>query len=109
VNLPPNVRDPILAGLKGAVSDKKGTAFGAFNGFTAFPVAGKTGTAQVVGKEDTAVFAAFAPADAPTYAVSVFMEESGFGGEVAAPVARRIFDGLAGKPLGGVTFGGSQD
>src|SRR4051794_20820250 len=109
VDLPSSVRDPILSRLKGVTADKKGTGYLAFNGFTAFPVAAKTGTAQVTGKEDTAVFAAFGPADSPQYAVSIFIEEAGFGGEVAAPVARRIFDGLAGKPLGPVTFGGAQD
>ena len=73
VDLPPAVRYPILAGLKGAVADPSGTAHSAFAGFNAFPVAGKTGTAQVVGKQDTAVFVCFAPADNPQYVVAVFM------------------------------------
>ena len=64
----------------------------------AFPVAGKTGTAQVFGKQDTALFASFAPANDPQYVVAVVMEESGFGGAAAAPVARRIYEGLAGQP-----------
>ncbi|MDQ3574625.1 MAG: penicillin-binding protein 2 [Actinomycetota bacterium] len=111
VELPPNLRDPILEGLSGAVADPDGTAHGAFAGFPldVFPVAGKTGTAQVMGKNDTAVFAAFAPARAPRYALSVFMEESGFGGAVAAPVARRVFEGLAGKPVGPVRLVGAVD
>lgn len=109
IDLPPHVRDPIVAGLRGAVTDPKGTAHGAFAGFNGFPVAGKTGTAQVFGKQDTAVFAGFAPVNAPQYAISVVMEESGFGGSVAAPVARRIFDGLAGKPVGDVHLAGGID
>jgi len=111
VPLPPSLRDPILQGLAGAVADPRGTAHGAFAGFPvdAFPVAGKTGTAQVVGKNDTAVFAAFAPVQAPQYAVSVFMEESGFGGAAAAPVARRVFEGLAGQPLAPVRAAGAVD
>lgn len=109
VDIPPNVRTPILNGLRGAVTDPKGTAHGAFAGFSAFPVAGKTGTAQVFGKQDTAVFAAFAPANDPKYVISVVMEEAGFGGSVAAPVARRIFAGLAGKPVEPVELAGGVD
>ena len=63
-------------------------------------MAGKTGTAQVDDKADTAVFAAFGPSRAPQYAISVFLEESGFGGTAAAPVARALFEGLSGvRPL----------
>lgn len=109
VDIPANVRNPILAGLRGAITDPKGTAHGAFAGFSAFPVAGKTGTAQVSGKQDTAVFAAFAPATDPQYVISVVMEEAGFGGSVAAPVARRVFAGLAGKPVGPVELAGGVD
>ena len=47
-------------------------------------------------KAPTAVFGAFAPATAPSYAISVLMEESGYGGSAAAPVARRLFDVLSG-------------
>ncbi len=100
VGLTPTLRQPILEGLKGVIAREEGTAFFAFAGFpnNTFPVAGKTGTAQVNNKHDTAVFAAFAPADAPEYAISVIMEEAGFGGSAAAPVARRIFEGIVGQP-----------
>jgi penicillin-binding protein 2 len=101
VDLPPSVRDPILQGLRGVVAREEGTAYAAFAGFPGdFPVAGKTGTAQVRGKQDTAVFVAFAPYDNPRYAVVVFMEEAGFGGAAAAPVTRRILEGIAGQPPG---------
>ncbi|HEX2043601.1 MAG TPA: penicillin-binding protein 2 [Acidimicrobiales bacterium] len=98
VELPPSIRQPLLDGFKGVVSDPDGTAFGAFAGFplNRFPVAGKTGTAEVFGKQDTALFSAFAPADNPQYVVTVVMEESGFGAAAAAPVARRVLEGLAG-------------
>jgi penicillin-binding protein 2 len=63
-------------------------------------VAGKTGTAQVQGTADTAVFSAFGPLPAPRYEVAVFLQESGFGATAAAPVARALFEGLAGiRPL----------
>jgi penicillin-binding protein 2 len=107
VDLPPEVRQPIYDGL--AAVTTSGTASRAFAGFPheLFPVAGKTGTAQVDGQADTAVFAAFGPAPAPRYAVSVIMEASGFGGSHAAPVARALFDVFSGAvpapeaPLGG--------
>jgi penicillin-binding protein 2 len=109
VDLPPAIRNPILAGLRGAVTDPNGTAHGAFAGFDGFPVAGKTGTAQVHKKQDTAIFAGFGPMNDPQYTISVVMEEAGFGGSVAAPVARRIFAGLAGKPVTEVQIAGGVD
>jgi penicillin-binding protein 2 len=107
VDLPPEIRQPIYNGLVGVTQG--GTASGAFGGFPhdRFPVAGKTGTAQVTGQADTALFAAFGPAPAPQYAVSVVMEATGFGGSNAAPVARALFDVFSGAvprpiaPLGG--------
>ena len=52
-------------------------------------IAGKTGTAENPG-EDHALFACYAPADAPTIVVVVVAEHAGHGGSVAAPAARRI-------------------
>jgi penicillin-binding protein 2 len=80
----------------GVTTQPGGTAVGAFSGFPSdtFPVAAKTGTAQVNGKAPTAVFGAYGPANDPQYAISVLLEESGYGGSVAAPVARRLFDVL---------------
>lgn len=112
LDLPASLRRPILDGLRGVVSDPKGTAAGAFSGFPldSFPVAGKTGTAQVFGKQDNALFAAFAPADIPQYAVAVVMEESGMGASAAAPVARRILEGIArGEPAGQVVRADGYD
>ena len=57
----PMWRGALLEGLKGVVTG--GTAAETFDGFALdqMPVAGKTGTAEVDGKADTSVFAAFAP------------------------------------------------
>jgi penicillin-binding protein 2 len=101
VDLPPQWRNPMLAGFKGVVADRSGTASAAFSGFplSQFPVAGKTGTAQVTGKQPTSVFASFAPADSPQYVVDAFLEQSGYGASAAAPTVRRIYDGLFGQPL----------
>lgn len=74
-----------------------GTAQGAFAGF-GVQVAGKTGTAQVKGKDDYAWFAAYAPANAPQYAVVVIVEQGGHGGSVTGPAARNILAQLLGLP-----------
>jgi penicillin-binding protein 2 len=95
VSLPPEFRDPILQGLSGAVNSSEGTAFGAFRSFPDWQVAGKTGTAQIQGKQDTALFVGIAPADAPRYVGVAVLEESGFGATAAAPVIRRVFQALA--------------
>ncbi len=116
IDLPVELRQSLLDGLIGVTASGEGTAASTFRGFPldSYPVAGKTGTAQVSGKADTAVFAAFAPAHAPEYQVAVVMEESGFGGTAAAPVARALFDVFAGvapepivDPGGGLRFPGA--
>jgi penicillin-binding protein A len=60
-------------------------------------VAGKTGTAETqIGKTTNNVwFIAFAPADHPTVAIAVTLEHQiGFGGDVAAPVAKSVMESL---------------
>jgi len=58
-------------------------------------VAGKTGTAQNPHGQDHALFVCYAPADEPTIAMAIVVENSGHGGSVAAPLAgqvlRRLF------------------
>ncbi|GAA0992797.1 D,D-transpeptidase PbpA [Acrocarpospora macrocephala] len=56
-------------------------------------VAAKTGTAENDGS-DHAVFTAFAPASRPRVAVGVLVEHGGFGGEVAAPIAKAVIEAL---------------
>ncbi|TCV88175.1 penicillin-binding protein 2 [Sulfurirhabdus autotrophica] len=70
-------------------------------------VAGKTGTAQVVGIKQTekyvasrvqerhrdhALYIAYAPADDPKIALAVLVENGGHGGSTAAPIARKVMD-----------------
>jgi penicillin-binding protein A len=60
-------------------------------------VAGKTGTAETgVPNVYTAWFVCFAPADNPRYAVAVVLEKqlNGFGGAVAAPIAKAVLENL---------------
>ena len=100
VPMAPGDRGAMLAGFSGVVQNGDGTAHGAFAGFPfdQMTVAGKTGTAQVAGKEPTSVFVGWGPADVPQFEVTVFEEQAGYGASASAPVARRILDGLAGKP-----------
>jgi len=82
--------------LQGVVT--QGTAAGAFGGFplNKVCVAGKTGTAQIMGKNATSVFASFAPCQDPKYVVVVMLPDSGYGADAAAPAVRDIWDGLYG-------------
>lgn len=60
-------------------------------------VAGKTGTAETgVDHIYTAWFVAFAPADNPQVAIAVVLEKqaNGFGGVVAAPIAKQVMEAL---------------
>ncbi|HYY44980.1 MAG TPA: penicillin-binding protein 2, partial [Actinomycetota bacterium] len=82
----------IRQGLEQVVQGSRGTAYGAFAGFPLdkFPVAGKTGTAQI-GETDlnNAWFMSYAPADHPKYVCTVLVQQAGFGGESSAPIARQ--------------------
>lgn len=75
-----------------------GTAAGAFSGFPfdKVHVAGKTGTAEVYGYEDTAWFASFAPAKKAKFAVVVMITDAGTGGGYAAPAVREIYEAMYG-------------
>ena len=60
-------------------------------------VAGKTGTAERGDDTNNAWFIAFAPADAPKVAIAVVVESTtGQGGQVAAPIAKRVMESLLG-------------
>lgn len=97
IYLPGALRTPILEGLLGVTGELDGTAHSAFVGFPheEWPVAGKTGTAEVVGQADNSLFAAFGPNPNPEYVVVAIMEESGFGASVAAPAVRRVLEPIA--------------
>jgi penicillin-binding protein 2 len=84
--------------------NKEGTGATAFAG-AKYVSGGKTGTAQVYSLKgekysakvderlrDHAWFVAYAPSDKPRIAVSVLVENGGFGAAAAAPIARKVFD-----------------
>lgn len=81
----------VRAGLRGVVTDNEDTA-------KLFPksvkAAGKTGTAEVAGKEDSAWFVCYAPYDDPKYVVATFIDEGGGGSATAAPIGAEVMNAI---------------
>jgi penicillin-binding protein 2 len=75
-------------------------------------IAGKTGTAQMISKskaekgQDHAWFASFAPVGEPEVVVVVLVERGGKGGQVAAPIARKILNAIFMEKVASVDLGG---
>ncbi len=102
LDIPDEVFDRIISALEGVVSDDRGT--GRVARGAGVPVAGKTGTAQVVrlqelpeGEEDVPYelrdhgwFAAYAPVNRPKVVAAVVVEHGGHGSSSAAPIVTRL-------------------
>jgi penicillin-binding protein 2 len=94
----------ICEGMNAVVNTPGGTAYGSRIQDERFPMAGKTGTAQVRKviqhgmdqntlpweERDHAWFVGFAPVAAPKYVAAVIVEHGGHGASVAAPVVRDL-------------------
>jgi len=80
------------------VTSPGGTAAYTFRDFPTdeIPIAGKTGTAEVYGKQDYAWFASYAPIGNPEYVIVVMLEQAGGGGSNASPIAEKIYRYLFG-------------
>ena len=127
VDVAPAVLERLRRALTAVVMDPHGT--GARARVPGIAVAGKTGTTQVVSLDlvkdmeeseipiqyrDHAIFAAFAPAEAPEIAVAVLIEHAGKGGgAAAAPVAQRVlatyFEKNRGLPVEAAVVAVPQD
>ncbi len=81
----------IRQGLRGVVSDPKGTANTLSS--LAVSVAGKTGTAQVFRGQPHGWFVGFFPYEAPKFVICVFLEHGG-SGHAASVVAKQIIEGM---------------
>ncbi|MBL0045759.1 MAG: penicillin-binding protein 2 [Flavobacteriales bacterium] len=82
--------DLIAEGMRRVTEEIGGTARAArIPGVT---VCGKTGTAQNPHGKDHAVFVCFAPMEDPKIAMAVYVENSGFGGTWAAPIASLLME-----------------
>lgn len=77
--------DLVREGMRRAVEEPGGTAGGAR--VRGVQSAGKTGTAQNPHGKDHAWYVGFAPYDEPRIAIAIMVENAGFGGSVAAPIA----------------------
>jgi penicillin-binding protein 2 len=115
------LRPEYLAIIKHALAGvaKEGTSAAAFKD-AQYVSAGKTGTAQVYSLKgekyserhvderlrDHAWYMGYAPADHPTIAVAVLVENGGFGAAAAAPIVRKVFDHYL---LGETTPGAAKD
>jgi penicillin-binding protein 2 len=89
VEIDPEWRETILAGLHGAAQSPGGTSYGVFGGFPV-PVAGKTGTAERPPYADQSWYVVLAPYPDPEIVVAVTFEQGGFGADTAAPAALQI-------------------
>lgn len=82
--------NPVIEGMLKVVYEAGGTARQAR--IDSIDVCGKTGTAQNPHGEDHSIFIAFAPKDNPKIAIAVYIENAGFGGTWAAPIASLIME-----------------
>ncbi|HKZ79120.1 MAG TPA: penicillin-binding protein 2 [Pyrinomonadaceae bacterium] len=96
VPIPEVIHHTVVEGMWGVVNNG-GT--GASIKMAGFDIAGKTGTAQVVGlgkdvgkNKDHSWFVSYAPAYKPEIALLALIENSGFGSLHAAPAVRRVYD-----------------
>lgn len=89
LNIPQEVFDVVKEGMN-LVVNGNGTA--THIRMEEFNIAGKTGTAQNPHGKDHALFIAFAPYENPKIALAVIVENVGFGGTHAAPIAKRLIE-----------------
>jgi len=103
----PETFDVIRRAMCGVTTDPQGTARYMFQEWydwqkTDVVICGKTGTAEAGGEgvKPQAWFVAFTPQDDPEIAITVIVENSCEGSEVAAPIVRRIVEDYYGMPHG---------
>jgi peptidoglycan glycosyltransferase len=89
------IRPPDAAFLRSAMREVVTAGSGRSLAGHAVPIAGKTGTAEVAGKPSHAWFVGFAPYGAPRIAFAVLVENAGYGGRVAAPLAGDVVTAAA--------------
>ena len=96
IGIPEDIHQTVVQGMWQVVN-AGGT--GAGIRMAGFDIAGKTGTAQVVGlgkdvgkNKDHSWFVSYAPAYQPEISMVALIENSGFGSQFAAPAIRRIYD-----------------
>ncbi|MES2653753.1 MAG: penicillin-binding protein 2 [Bacteroidota bacterium] len=99
--------DPVIDGMQDAVNTQTGTAVQ--SRLQNIIMCGKTGTVQNSGGKNHSVFIGFAPRDNPKIAIAVIIENGGYGGAYAAPIAsfiteKYLSDSLSGRLINGSTI-----
>jgi penicillin-binding protein 2 len=126
--IPPDYLEVVRQGMTDVVNGPGGTARSARLKVEGIAMAGKTGTAQVrriTAAErrrgvrsnaslpwkfrDHALFVAFAPADAPRYAISIVAEHGSSGSKAAAPIARDLLTYIYDRPAAEAGLAALQD
>jgi penicillin-binding protein 2 len=99
----------VRSALAGVV--QSGTAASAFVGFpfSEVSVAGKTGTAEVNGKQDYSWFAAMTQGQGKQYVVVAMVEQGGHGATTAAPIVRHVIEQIYGLTASDIHAGGVTD
>ena len=82
--------EPVIEGLSQAVNQPGGTGY-SFR-IPDIEMSGKTGTVQNPHGNHHAVFFAFAPRENPKIAIAVFVENAGYGGVIAGPIASMLVE-----------------
>lgn len=82
--------EPVIEGLSRAVNEPGGTGY-SFR-IPDIEMSGKTGTVQNPHGNHHAVFFAFAPRENPKIAIAVFVENAGYGGVIAGPIASMLVE-----------------
>jgi penicillin-binding protein 2 len=97
LDIPTDQHDLVVDGMWAVVNEPGGT--GGAARIQGFDVAGKTGTAQVVGlgkdvgkNKDHSWFVSYAPARKPELAMIALIENVGFGGKFAAPAVHKVYE-----------------
>ncbi len=80
----------VVDGMDMVVNEEFGTGY--YARLSDIRVCGKTGTAENPHGDDHSIFVAFAPKDNPEIAIAVYIENAGFGGVWAAPIARLMIE-----------------
>ncbi len=89
-DIDPAYFEPVIDAMQWVVEKPGGTARRAR--IDSIAVCGKTGTAENPHGEDHSVFIAFAPRENPQIAIAVYVENAGFGGTWAAPIASLMME-----------------
>ena len=116
ITIDPAARNALMDGFNGVVNDRIRHRVRRVPHVpqAQYPVAGKTGTAEVVMNKagdisEHSVFVGMVTAKRHPYVVVSLVEQAGFGAVVSAPIVRRVIEALAGLPLSTIATASGTD